>query len=139
MPDYHKNLWAPWRMAYIRTLAEESDEGCFLCQYRAASNDDAAHHVIRRTGGMMVLLNRFPYSNGHLMIAPLAHKAKLADLCAAEMSDCMRLMVESQDALRACVHAQGFNLGMNVGTCAGAGVPDHLHWHVVPRWGGDTY
>ncbi|MEE8169051.1 MAG: HIT domain-containing protein, partial [Phycisphaerae bacterium] len=94
--------------------------------------------VIRRTDGMMVLLNRYPYSNGHLMIAPLAHKANLADLSAAEMSDSMQLLIETQDALRACVHAQGFNIGMNVGPCAGAGVPDHLHWHVVPRWGGDT-
>jgi len=138
MAEFHQNLWAPWRMEYIRSLREDLDNGCFLCRYAGNPDADTANHVLKRTATSMVLLNRFPYSNGHLLIAPRAHKAQLAELTADETVDLMRLISDGMSALRTCMHAQGFNIGMNLGHCAGAGLPDHLHWHVVPRWSGDT-
>lgn len=139
--EFHDNLWAPWRMAYIRSLSDDASAepgGCFLCRYAADASADAANHVIWRTEHSLVLLNRFPYTNGHLLLAPRAHKAAPGDLSEAESLDLLRLIPEALAALGDSLHAQGFNIGMNLGHCAGAGLPDHLHWHIVPRWSGDT-
>lgn len=138
MTEFRENLWAPWRMEYIRSLADSSRSGCFFCEYRDRPSEDAAHHVLWRTDDMMVVMNRFPYTNGHLLVAPLRHNGELDDFSEAELSHMMSHMRDAKRLLSKAVGAQGFNIGINFGLCAGAGVPDHLHAHVVPRWNGDT-
>lgn len=137
MPEFPQNLWAPWRMEYIESLSGEGG-GCFLCQYRDAPERDAANLVVWRTSEMMAVMNRFPYTNGHLLIAPLAHKGELADFSDAELATLMRHTRDAKTLLTETLGAQGFNIGINFGRCAGAGLPDHLHVHLVPRWNGDT-
>lgn len=125
-------------MEYIRSLSEESADGCFLCRYNEHPNDDDANAVLWRSALSLVVFNRFPYSNGHLLVSPRRHAAMPENLTAQESSDLQRLLVLGIDGLRSVMRAQGFNVGMNLGHCAGAGLPDHLHWHIVPRWAGDT-
>jgi len=137
MPEFQANIWAPWRMAYIESF-EQDDDGCFLCHYWANPEQDGENHVIWRSQRTLVVLNRFPYTNGHLLIAPGAHKAELADLDETESAELMRYTRDAIAILREAVRAQGFNVGMNFGRCDGAGLPEHLHVHVVPRWEGDT-
>lgn len=137
MERSNTNLWAPWRMDYIRRL-DAHQPGCFLCDDWAQPDRDAENLVLWRTERAMVLLNRYPYSNGHLLIAPARHIGQLESAEPAELADLMTLIRDSQRVLAAAFHAQGFNTGANFGRCAGAGVPDHLHFHVVPRWAGDT-
>lgn len=127
-------LWAPWRMRYI--MAAKS-EGCIFCT-KPAADDDAANHIVWRGDSAFVMLNAYPYNNGHLLIAPYAHIADLEALPAQTLLEVMQL---SQDAIRVLkrdFNPQGVNLGLNLGAAAGAGVKDHLHLHVVPRWLGDT-
>ena len=134
-------LFAPWRMDYIKSVVKgEDDEACFLCQAAAATTDDERRKrlVLWTTDHMAVLINRYPYTNGHLLIAPAAHKAEPEELTAAEQADLMLQTTECVRLLKRAVSAQGFNIGINLGTCAGAGLPGHLHQHVVPRWAGDT-
>jgi len=139
MPEFSKNLWAPWRMQYIRSLDEESREtGCFLCRYWENPADDRTNHVVWRGETAFVVMNRFPYTNGHLLIAHANHKGDLTDLTDEELSEMTMLMRAGVDVLRGVVSPQGFPVGYNLGPCAGAGLPDHLHAHIVPRWGGDT-
>jgi len=138
MSEFAHNLWAPWRMEYIESLGEGSPSGCFLCDYRDHPEDDVRHHVLCRSSDTIVVMNRFPYTNGHLLIAPMAHKAALGDLTGPETTRLWRFTSEAIELLQEAVSAQGFNVGMNFGLCAGAGLPDHLHVHVVPRWNGDT-
>lgn len=142
MPEFPNNLWAPWRMEYIAALGKETGErengGCFLCQYRDAPADDAKNLVIARAGGILVIMNRFPYSNGHLLVAPADHRPDLADFTDARLADLMRATRDAKSVLVDALGAHGFNIGINFGRCAGAGLPDHLHVHVVPRWNGDT-
>lgn len=130
------NLWAPWRIPYIKGL--EESEGCFLCRYLAHPKQDDENLVLWRTGKSVVVMNRFPYNNGHLLIAPALHIADLDDAKEAEMVELMKLVRESQRALSMTINPHGFNVGLNFGRCAGAGLPGHLHIHVVPRWDGDT-
>jgi len=131
------NLHAPWRIEYLRSLDKGGE--CFLCEAAAASEQDRrARLVLWMTDLSMVLLNRYPYTNGHLLIAPRAHKAELDELTAEESLDLGRQTAAAARLLRGALSAQGFNIGMNLGRCAGAGVPGHLHQHVVPRWAGDT-
>jgi len=131
-------LFAPWRMQYIKTLGQSG--GCFLCEAAAADNPQRQRDllVLWRTDQSVVLLNRFPYANGHLLIAPRAHKCELEDLSQAEQLDLSVQTVRAVRLLKRAVSAQGFNLGINLGTAAGAGLPGHVHQHLVPRWGGDT-
>jgi ATP adenylyltransferase len=134
-------LYAPWRMEYIRGLMKPpADEGCFICQAAAAKSDEekCPRLVLWNTPHAVVMLNRFPYANGHLLIAPLAHKADPEELSAEEHLEISQQTTECVRLLRRAVSAQGFNVGANLGRCAGAGVPGHLHWHVVPRWAGDV-
>jgi ATP adenylyltransferase len=131
------NLWAPWRIEYIRGLpAKKSD--CFICDAIKAGSRDDLDLVLWRTGRCIVVLNRYPYNNGHLLIAPVRHIADLQSAEDEELAELMKLVVRSQEVLSAAIGPHGFNVGMNFGRCAGAGLPQHLHIHVVPRWEGDT-
>jgi ATP adenylyltransferase len=136
----HQNLSAPWRMEYIRTLERPDGDACFLCLAAAAATPEERRSrlVLWTTDLTIVLINRYPYTNGHLLIAPRAHKADLELLTDDEHLDIQRQTTESVRLLKRAVSAQGFNLGINIGRCAGAGLPGHVHQHVVPRWGGDT-
>ena len=137
MPD--DALYAPWRMDYIRSLNKPASDACFICE--AAAADEAQRRqrlVLWTTAHTVVLMNRFPYANGHLLVAPRAHKADPLELSDEEHLDIARQVTQATQLLRRAVSAQGFNLGVNLGRCAGAGVPGHLHHHVVPRWGGDV-
>jgi ATP adenylyltransferase len=131
-----QHLWAPWRMEFIKG---PRPSGCFLCEAAAAGPDqDEAYLVLARTTLSLAILNRYPYNNGHLMVAPVAHLAYLEELPAPTASDVMALTQRSLRVLRQVLSPQGFNLGINAGKGAGAGITDHVHQHVVPRWDGDT-
>jgi ATP adenylyltransferase len=139
MADFSKNLWAPWRMEYIRSLADEmKDEGCFLCRYWENPDRDRENRVLWRTQRTYVVMNRFPYTNGHLLVAHAQHKGDVTDLSDEELADMTRAIRDAVHLLREALSPQGFNIGYNLGRCAGAGLPDHLHAHIVPRWSGDT-
>lgn len=135
--ERHRNLWAPWRMEYIDALSEPPG-ACFLCRYAQEPAADERNWVLWRGTRCLAMLNRFPYTGGHSMIAPYAHVADVADLDAETMLEILRLLRDTQRILKKAVNAEGFNIGINIGRCAGAGLPGHLHVHVVPRWSGDT-
>ena len=128
-------LWSPWRMVYI--LAEKSDEGCIFCN-GLAQVDGPENLIIHRGSNAFVILNRFPYTSGHLMIVPYEHQPSLELLNPESRADVMELAARSVQVLEKLYSPQGFNLGMNIGAAAGAGVTEHIHLHVVPRWAGDT-
>lgn len=130
-----ERIWAPWRMAYIASAAVE--EGCFFCRAKDAA-DDRQHLVLARTCHTMTMLNRYPYINGHVMVAPLRHTAELDGLGDDELLDLMHGVRLARRMLHEVSGPAGFNIGVNLGRVAGAGVEDHLHIHVVPRWNGDT-
>jgi ATP adenylyltransferase len=129
-----KQLWAPWRLEYI----QQADElpGCVLCGAAALSDEEGL--VVHRSELAFVLLNRFPYASGHLMVAPVRHVGELGDLTPDEVLELHGLASAGLGALAATMSPQGYNLGWNLGRIAGAGVVDHVHEHVVPRWAGDT-
>ena len=129
-----ERLWAPWRMEYIE--GPKPDE-CIFCK-ALASDDDAGHYVLHRGKRAFVLLNAYPYTNGHLMVAPNEHLDSLEKLDSDTIVEVMTLTQRSLGGLREAYGPDGFNLGVNQGKVAGAGVEDHVHLHVVPRWGGDT-
>ena len=145
-------LWAPWRLAYIQGTAPEgagqpittawrpgADEGCFLCRAAGAdSRADRSLGIVERTPASVVVINRYPYGGGHLLVAPLDHHATLGALADAVLLDLQRQLVRWTGLLERTLHAQGFNVGLNLGAVAGAGVPGHLHWHLLPRWQGDV-
>lgn len=133
-----EQLWAPWRLSYVATArAPAADDPCFICRGLAEA-DDRRNLIVRRAPWSVVLLNRFPYNNGHLLVAPLAHKGKLDELDAAELLETLETLREMVRALDGLMRPDGYNVGLNLGHVAGAGLPGHLHWHVVPRWHGDT-
>lgn len=125
-------------MEYISGLAEPAKGGCFLCEYRDRPTADAEQFVLWRRAASFVVLNRFPYTNGHTLIAPLAHGGGLGDHSESVLAELAIQIRDVQRVLEAILKPDGFNIGMNLGRCAGAGLPDHLHYHVVPRWNGDT-
>lgn len=131
-----KNLWAPWRIKYIQGLAQTG--GCFLCDCLNTPQNDKDNFVLWRTHHALVVFNKFPYNNGHLLIAPNRHIADFSDASNDEMLCLMQLVRDCQKVLSLAIGPHGFNVGMNFGRCAGAGLPDHMHIHVVPRWNGDT-
>lgn len=146
--ELRQRLWAPWRLDYIRGAAEDSsvteakaasDDGatCFLCD-AVASDEDRERLVIARSTRVFAILNRYPYNNGHLLVAPNAHKGRLQELTEAEHVECMQIVTRAVGVIEEAMDADGMNVGLNVGRVAGAGLPSHLHWHIVPRWNGDT-
>jgi ATP adenylyltransferase len=130
-----KPLWAPWRLEYIQQ-ADELD-GCLFCD-AVESDDDEAALVVHRGGRAMVLVNKYPYASGHLMVAPNRHVGEFGELTDDEALEVHRLARHGIGALAQVYAPQGYNLGWNLGRIAGAGVVDHVHLHVVPRWAGDT-
>jgi ATP adenylyltransferase len=130
-----KPLWAPWRMTYINQVSKE--DGCIFCQ-KMREGDVREALVLARTGHSVIMLNKYPYTNGHLLLAPKRHEKDLSSLSADEYGDLNEALRRSIDIVRKSYNAAGVNLGMNLGKCAGAGIEDHLHWHVVPRWEGDN-
>lgn len=129
-----KQLWAPWRLEYIEQADEQ--DGCIFC--RAAEGEDEAGLVVQRGEEAFALLNRFPYASGHLMVAAYRHVGELAELSDDEIVEVHRLISQGMGALAQLYSPQGFNVGWNLGRIAGAGVTDHVHAHLVPRWAGDT-
>ncbi len=133
-----ERLWTPWRMAYIQQAAAVQDvEGCIFCEL-PEKHDDERTYILHRGDHAFVILNIYPYNSGHLMVAPFRHVADLEGMEAEEAADGFALLKRSIEALKEAYQPHGFNIGMNLGRVAGAGVPDHVHFHVVPRWGGDT-
>jgi ATP adenylyltransferase len=133
-----ERLWAPWRETYV--TAPKTRAGaveCFICS-GLAGTDDRANLVVWRRPLSTVVLNRFPYNNGHLLVAPLAHKPALGELTASENAELMETLSLMMSRLDDFMHPDGYNIGLNLGQVAGAGLPGHLHWHLVPRWNGDT-
>lgn len=126
-------LWAPWRMAYV---GDRTVRDCIFCT--ATAGDPVERLLLGTTPASLVMLNRFPYQNGHLMVAPRRHTASLPDLADDEHRDLAETLRRSLASLGSAFAPEGFNVGMNLGACAGAGIADHLHWHIVPRWTGDT-
>ena len=131
-----ERLWTPWRRAFVEGADNRSAE-CFLCAI-VAEHDDRKNLVPFRGERVFVLLNLYPYNSGHLMVAPYAHTGDLASLDVAIANELMQVTQRSVDVLQRAYRPDAFNVGMNLGKPAGAGVPDHLHVHVVPRWNGDT-
>ena len=131
-----KNLWAPWRIKYVQGLDKGGD--CFICHNLQNPQDDRKNLVLWRTEKSIAILNHFPYNNGHLLIAPVRHFGELDKANEEELLEMFKLVRESQKALSLAISPHGFNVGMNLGRCSGAGLPGHLHIHVVPRWDGDT-
>jgi ATP adenylyltransferase len=139
-----ERMYAPWRMAYIEqpqkpkeSSTKEHSTDCVFCD-AAASTDDVANLIVHRGVSAFVILNKFPYNNGHLLVVPYQHTASLNDLRDAATLELMTLAKAAQAALAGAMHPEGYNLGMNLGKSAGAGIADHLHLHIVPRWNGDT-
>jgi ATP adenylyltransferase len=131
-------LWSPWRSKYIASGVDSYGEGCVFCRIVAEPDEDAAHFVLHRGEHAFVLLNLYPYITGHLMVVPYLHTGEF-DSAPKEITDeMMDLAKRAQAALREVYKPSGFNLGMNLGSAAGAGIADHIHIHVLPRWTGDT-
>ncbi len=129
-----ERLWAPWRLQYV---AKEKSAGCIFCE-KPLDGDDRASYIVHRGPLSYVLLNAFPYNNGHIMVAPFAHIADLEELPPDTLHEMMDLAQLATRALKSSFNPDGLNLGFNLGAAAGAGIKDHLHLHLVPRWVGDT-
>ena len=130
-----KRLWAPWRMQYI---GAKQPPGCLFDRVIQHPDDEDAKLVVWRPEGAIVLLNKFPYNPGHAMVAPIVHKGSLEDLDDSETTNLMSAVRRTIAVLRTTMNPDGFNVGVNIGRAAGAGIPGHVHFHVVPRWNGDT-
>ena len=129
-----EQIWAPWRIQYIQM---EKPEGCILCE-KPKQNDDALNHILYRGSKNFVIMNSYPYNPGHLMVAPYRHVASLYDLADDELREHFEIVSRSVKLLKEVFNPGGFNIGINIGKVAGAGIDEHVHTHVVPRWQGDT-
>lgn len=127
-------LWAPWRIDYI---LQEKPQGCIFCE-KPAQDRDRENLILHRGTGCFVIMNFYPYNNGHIMVVPYRHLADLSALTAAEQSEMILWLGRCTTLLKETMRADGFNIGMNLGKIAGAGIDDHLHFHIVPRWNGDS-
>ncbi len=131
-------MWSPWRMAYVSSADAPEDAGaCVFCAL-PARDDDERTYILRRGTHAFVIMNLYPYNNGHLMVVPYAHVDSIAHLDAATMTEMMGLVQHAQGVVNEAMRPQGFNIGVNQGRAAGAGIADHVHMHLVPRWVGDT-
>jgi ATP adenylyltransferase len=131
-----ERLWAPWRLSYIEQ-ASDGDGGCIFVDLPAEDND-RENLILYRGRTAFVMLNAFPYTNGHLMVAPYRHTAEMSELTDEELLEINQLVARCLEWIRATYKPEGFNIGVNLGHAAGAGIPTHIHWHIVPRWVGDT-
>ncbi len=131
-------IWAPWRLAYVKDASKDIEEECIFCAKPAAEGEDQESLIVHRGERCFVILNLFPYTNGHLMIAPFEHIGRLQELPAETVAEMMGLAQRAMGRLEEVYEPHGFNVGFNQGRVAGAGVEHHIHMHVVPRWGGDT-
>ena len=130
-----ERIWAPWRQSYVSNT--RTDECCIFCP-DPSGNDDRERLILARSDCSLMMLNRYPYTGGHLMVAPVRHVAELDELSDAEMLDLMHLLCRARSLLKRVANPDGFNVGLNLGQAAGAGVEEHLHIHIVPRWNGDS-
>ncbi len=128
-------LWAPWRMEYV---LQKKPKGCILCDKPKELGKDRENLIVHRGETCFVIMNYYPYNNGHVMVVPYRHTADLTLLNSQEQGEMISLVANCSDILKRAFRAQGMNIGMNLGAVAGAGIDDHLHFHVVPRWNGDT-
>jgi ATP adenylyltransferase len=133
----NQRIWAPWRLAYVKDASKDEEQGCIFC-LKPDSGDDAASLIVHRGERCFVMLNLFPYTNGHVMVAPFQHLARIQDLDPETIAEMMALTKRAMSAIDATYSPHGYNVGFNQGRVAGAGVEHHIHLHVVPRWGGDT-
>ena len=133
----NERIWAPWRLAYVKDAAKDAEEACIFCA-KPAQEDDEANLIVHRGERVFVILNLFPYTNGHLMITPYEHLSSIADIPEETVAEMMSLSQRAIRVLEEEYAPHGFNVGFNQGRVAGAGVEHHIHMHVVPRWGGDT-
>jgi len=130
-------IWAPWRLTYVKDASKDADEGCIFCT-KPAEDDDRGNLIVHRDERCFVILNKFPYTNGHLMVAPYEHLPSLPELDAETTTEMMALAKRAMVVLDETYGPQGYNAGLNQGRVAGAGFEGHIHLHVVPRWAGDT-
>lgn len=131
-----KRLWAPWRLEYVTGVTRDEPDRCVFCA--ALDSAQPSEHLIHRGTRVFTILNKYPYNNGHLMVVPIRHVARLADVTPEELTELIALIRLAEMALTEAYGPQGINVGMNLGRTAGAGVAGHLHVHLVPRWEGDT-
>ncbi|MCZ6669449.1 MAG: HIT domain-containing protein [Acidobacteria bacterium] len=131
-----ETLSTPWRYRWVTSQSKPG--GCLFCRVQAARRDGPANLLLHRGKQNFIILNRFPYNNGHLMIVPNKHMASLSVMSVGQMGEMMELARRSEKAIRDLYHPDGFNLGINLGKCSGAGIIGHIHLHIVPRWAGDT-
>lgn len=133
-------IWAPWRAQYIRegTGSPPPTDGCFLCRALASHGSDRENFLVLRGPHSVVMLNRYPYNNGHLLVAPRLHKGTLGEFEDQDLVEPIQVARRMTLILDRMLRPQGYNIGLNQGKAAGAGLPGHLHWHIVPRWDGDT-
>jgi ATP adenylyltransferase len=134
-----EKLFSPWRSKYIESFkgAAPKSTGCIFCDAVAAASDEDTL-VVHRGSEAFVIMNLYPYNSGHLMVVPKRHTADFSTLTSSELAECNSLLQTAQKALQELSSPHGYNIGMNLGRSAGAGIEDHLHWHIVPRWNGDT-
>ena len=132
-----QRIWAPWRLDYVKDASKDNSDACVFCAALEAG-DDQANLIVHRGERCFVILNKYPYTNGHLMVAPYAHLASLPELDADTVAEMMALSQQAMTILEQTYTPHGYNVGFNQGRVAGAGVEHHIHMHVVPRWGGDT-
>jgi len=132
-----KKLWAPWRMKYIEGIDTEDAGRCIFCE-KPEENNDKKNYIIYRGKKCFVILNIFPYNNGHLLVVPYKHTSEISDIDLETMLEVMETVTIAVEAIKKTMRPDGFNIGMNLGRSAGAGVAEHLHIHIVPRWNGDT-
>jgi len=130
-------LWAPWRFEYIKSSGESNAQGCIFVDL-PAQNNDRENLILVRGKHAFVILNRFPYTSGHLMVAPYRHTSDMGELHDDELLEINQLVRDCLKWITAAFHPDGFNVGVNLGSAGGAGIPSHIHWHIVPRWNGDT-
>ena len=133
-----QRLWSPWRSRYIASGVDSQKEGCVFCDIAASPDDDAANFVLHRGQHAFALLNLYPYITGHLMVVPYLHTSEFDSVPKEITDEMMDLAKRSQTALQTVYSPSGFNMGMNLGSAAGAGIADHIHIHLLPRWSGDT-
>lgn len=133
----NQRIWAPWRLAYVSDASKDTEDECIFCA-KPAEGDDEANLIVHRGESCFVILNLFPYTNGHLMVAPFTHTGRLQEIEPATIAEMMSLAQRSMNRLEEVYAPHGYNVGFNQGRSAGAGVEHHIHMHVVPRWGGDT-